>query len=67
MGEHEITSPYIGELVMQSLTQLDPVAYIRYASVYKDFRATQDFESFIEKENLQETNDTASPSELEEE
>ncbi len=53
MGQADITSDQIGQLVMEGLSGLDKVAYVRYASVYKDFRATQDFETFIEKENLQ--------------
>lgn len=52
MGQADITSDQIGELVMEGLSSLDSVAYVRYASVYKDFRATQDFENFIENENL---------------
>ena len=38
MGENEIPSPVIGELVMQALSSLDKVAYVRFASVYKNFR-----------------------------
>lgn len=56
-GNSDITSQKIGELVMEGLAGLDKVAYVRYASVYKDFRATQDFENFIEKEML----DTQTP------
>lgn len=51
-GEGEITSDYIGKLVMEGLAELDKVAYVRYASVYKDFRATGDFEKFIDAEKL---------------
>lgn len=47
MGDVEITSQHIGELVMQSLIQLDLVAYIRFASVYRDFRDMRDFEALI--------------------
>lgn len=46
-GESEIPSKHIGELVMAALQQLDPVAYIRYASVYKDFREASDFGEFV--------------------
>jgi transcriptional repressor NrdR len=46
MGETEIPSQRIGELVMDGLKGLDPVAYIRFASVYKDFREARDFEEF---------------------
>jgi len=51
-GNSEITSDRIGELVMEGLGNLDKVAYVRYASVYRDFRATEDFETFIEEEKL---------------
>lgn len=47
-GESEITSEIIGEMVMEALGQVDPVAYVRYASVYRDFRETSDFADFIE-------------------
>lgn len=46
-GEVEFTSTQIGEMVMESLAALDRVAYIRFASVYKDFRETKDFEKFL--------------------
>jgi transcriptional repressor NrdR len=45
-GESEIGSAAIGELVMNGLKGLDPVAYIRFASVYKDFTEARDFEEF---------------------
>ncbi len=45
-GETEIPSQRIGELVMEGLKGLDSVAYIRFASVYKDFREARDFEEF---------------------
>ncbi|WP_404335116.1 transcriptional regulator NrdR [Sphingomonas sp. MMS12-HWE2-04] len=45
-GDVEIPSQRIGELVMEGLKGLDPVAYIRFASVYKDFREARDFEEF---------------------
>lgn len=45
-GEGEIPAARIGELVMEGLKGLDPVAYIRFASVYKDFREAKDFEEF---------------------
>jgi len=47
-GESEIPSETIGEMVMAALANLDPVAYVRYASVYRDFRETSDFADFIE-------------------
>ena len=47
LGENEIQSNMIGELVMQALSSLDKVAYIRFASVYKNFREAKDFETFV--------------------
>ena len=47
-GDSEIASARIGEMVMAGLKALDPVAYIRFASVYKDFREARDFEAFAE-------------------
>ncbi len=46
-GEVEIDVDSIGELVMEALLTLDKVAYIRFASVYRNFRETKDFEDFI--------------------
>lgn len=46
LGDTEIPSERIGELVMEGLKGLDSVAYIRFASVYKDFREAKDFEDF---------------------
>ena len=51
-GESEITTARIGQLVMAELKKLDEVAYVRYASVYRDFREAKDFESFVENEAL---------------
>ena len=45
-GDGEVSSKRIGELVMEGLKGLDPVAYIRFASVYRDFREARDFEEF---------------------
>lgn len=47
-GEAEVTSTRIGELVMDALKGLDPVAHVRFASVYKDFREVKDFETMLE-------------------
>jgi len=47
MGESEIPANVIGELVMQALASLDKVAYVRFASVYRNFRETRDFETLI--------------------
>ena len=46
-GEPEIPSDKIGALVMEALTRLDAVGYIRFASVYKDFRNPEDFNDFL--------------------
>jgi len=46
-GESEIKSDSIGELVMDGLAALDKVAYVRFASVYRNFREAKDFEEFI--------------------
>ncbi|MBG51028.1 MAG: transcriptional repressor NrdR [Alphaproteobacteria bacterium] len=43
MGEPEVPSPVVGELVMEGLRSLDDVAYVRFASVYKNFREAKDF------------------------
>lgn len=45
-GESEVPSALIGQMVMDGLKELDPVAYIRFASVYRDFREAKDFEKF---------------------
>lgn len=47
MGESEISSDQIGGLVMDGLAALDKVAYVRFASVYRNFREAKDFEDFI--------------------
>jgi transcriptional repressor NrdR len=52
LGETEIASTVVGELVMKSLKSLDEVAYVRYASVYRDFRQTGDFADFLSREGL---------------
>lgn len=46
MGDAEVPSKVIGEMVMEGLRQLDSVAYIRFASVYRDFTEARDFEEF---------------------
>lgn len=48
-GESEVGSQDIGELAMESLRAVDPVGYVRYASVYRDFDAPSDFAQFIEQ------------------
>ena len=49
-GDNEIHSKFIGELVMNALAEIDNVAYIRYASVYRNFREASDFGKFVETE-----------------
>lgn len=51
-GETDITSDRVGELVMEALKSVDSVAYVRYASVYKDFHQVEDFREFIKDEDL---------------
>lgn len=46
MGESEVPASAIGEMVMEGLRQLDSVAYIRFASVYREFSEARDFEEF---------------------
>ena len=46
-GDAEIEVDRVGELVMEGLQGLDPVAYIRFASVYRDFNEARDFETFV--------------------
>jgi transcriptional repressor NrdR len=48
-GENEIPSQTVGELVMEALAALDQVAYVRFASVYRNFREAKDFEDFVGK------------------
>ena len=47
-GESEIPTKAIGEMVMENLRELDMVAYVRFASVYRNFREAKDFEAFVE-------------------
>jgi transcriptional repressor NrdR len=54
LGETEIPSHVVGEMVMKALKSLDEVAYVRYASVYRDFRQTHDFARFLGEEGLSE-------------
>jgi transcriptional repressor NrdR len=49
-ADGDVPSEKVGELVMSSLHALDQVAYVRYASVYRNFREAKDFEAFVEKE-----------------
>ncbi|WP_296764580.1 transcriptional regulator NrdR [Sediminimonas sp.] len=47
MGDTDIPSKVIGEIVMASLARIDTVAYVRFASVYKNFQAVEDFDKFV--------------------
>ena len=47
LGENEIPTKVVGEMVMEVLSDLDPVAYVRFASVYRNFREAKDFEVFV--------------------
>ena len=52
LGQKEVTSAYIGELIMDKLKEIDQVAYVRFASVYREFK---DVSSFLDElENLKE-------------
>ena len=46
-GQTEFPSDRLGEMVMEMLAELDQVAYVRFASVYRDFREAKDFEEFV--------------------
>jgi len=52
LGETELASHVVGEMVMKAIKALDEVAYVRYASVYRDFRQTEDFARFLSEEGL---------------
>ena len=54
LGETEIQSSVVGDFIMKALKGVDEVAYVRYASVYKDFRHTGDFARFLGAEGLDE-------------
>ena len=49
LGQNEISSNTIGTMVMEGLKELDPVGYIRFASVYRNFREEKDFIQFVDK------------------
>lgn len=59
IGESEIESGHVGELVMEGLKSLDSVAYVRFASVYRNFREARDFETLIGQ--LNDEGDETSP------
>jgi len=52
LGENEIPTPTIGKFIMDGLANLDQVAYVRFASVYKNFKEAKDFEQFIGNLNV---------------
>jgi len=52
LGETEVPSSVVGDFIMKALKAVDEVAYVRYASVYKDFRHTGDFARFLGDEGL---------------
>lgn len=54
-GETEVASSTVGEMIMDALAALDQVAYVRFASVYRNFREARDFEDFVG--SLNETGD----------
>ena len=49
LGQNEIASNIIGTMVMEGLKDLDPVGYVRFASVYRNFREEKDFVQFVDK------------------
>ena len=49
LGQNEISSNTIGTMVMDALKNLDPVAYVRFASVYRNFREEKDFITFVDR------------------
>lgn len=67
-GEREISSQYVGEIVMEELHRIDPVAYIRFASVYRSFQDINEFREMIKRlednpanassDNIHDTHDT---------
>ena len=58
LGDGEVTSEQVGELVMEGLKGLDDVAYVRFASVYKNFREARDFEEILGKLSGEEAETT---------
>lgn len=49
-GESDIPSKAVGQFVLDALSETDPVAFVRYASVYRDFQQAEDFNRFVEDE-----------------
>ena len=52
LGENDIPTSTIGKFIMEGLANLDQVAYVRFASVYKNFKEAKDFEQFIGNLNV---------------
>ena len=52
LGQNEVMSNVIGKYVMEGLKELDPVAYVRFASVYTNFKEVKDFEDFVGNLNV---------------
>jgi transcriptional repressor NrdR len=61
LGEADISSETIGELVMENLRSLDDVAYVRFASVYRNFREAKDFEAALAELSADEQGKAAEP------
>lgn len=57
LGDIDIQSGTIGEIVMESLARIDTVSYVRFASVYKNFQAADDFDKFVSELRPKEKND----------
>ncbi len=57
LGESEVPAKLVGELVMEGLYALDQVGYVRFASVYRNFRETKDFEEFLGEMSIQSDGD----------
>ena len=55
LGENEIPTPTIGKFIMDGLANLDQVAYVRFASVYRNFKEAKDFEQFVGNLNVYKT------------
>lgn len=58
LGDTDISSDTIGEIVMESLARIDTVGYVRFASVYKDFQEVGDFDRFVSQLRPQDTPDS---------
>ncbi len=57
LGDVDVHSDKIGEIVMETLARIDTVAYVRFASVYKNFQAADDFEDFVQELRPPKTGD----------